>query len=213
SRIVCLWDTETGQPLNIFVGHTHIVSEIAFSPDGKQIISGSHDNTVRLWIGLDEQNLLKEGCDKLQFHPDLVTPQKNNQDNKAGEACLKYADWEDKTKAEFMVRQGRAISQQEPNLKNAVKKFKEAQKLNPDIDLNPDTEVIDKDPTTVAHLLAAQAKVSQGGKLARKGKIKEAISTYQEAQKLNPDIDLNPNTREIDKEPKTVAQQLAPDSK
>ncbi|WP_158517387.1 caspase family protein [Moorena producens] len=151
---VRLWDTETGQLLHTLEGHTDDVTDIAFSPDGQQILSGSKDNTVRLWLGLNWQNLLKEGCNQLQFHPDLVVP-KNNE---AGEACLKHASWDDKAKADFLVRQGRAILQKEPNIKSAVKKFKKAQKLYPDIDLNPDTEEIDKDPKIVAHLLAQNSK-------------------------------------------------------
>ena len=212
-RTVRLWDTETGQTLHTLEGHTKGLTDIAFSRDGKQILSGSWDNTVRLWRGGNWKDWLKEGCNQLQFHPDLVAPQ-NNQDNKAGEACLKYASWEDKAKADFLVRQGRAfISQKEPNIKSAIKKFKKAQKLYPDIDLNPETREIDKDPKIVAHLLAAQAKVQFGAILAIEGKIKEAISVYQEAQKLNPDIDLNPKTKEIDKDPKTVAPYLAAQEK
>ncbi|NEO50755.1 MAG: hypothetical protein F6K55_44420 [Moorea sp. SIO4A3] len=106
-----------------------------------------------MWRGGNWKDWLKEACDQLQFHPDLVAPK----NNKAGEACLKHASWKDKAKAEFMVRQGRAfISQKEPNIKSAVKKFKKAQKLNPDIDLNPDTEEIDKDPKIVAQQLAPE---------------------------------------------------------
>ncbi|NEO96506.1 MAG: tetratricopeptide repeat protein, partial [Moorea sp. SIO3G5] len=131
-----------------------------------------------------------------------------------GEACLKHASWDDKAKADFMVRLGRAISsQKEPNIKSAVKKFKKAQTLYPDIDLNPDTEEIDKDPKIVAHLLAAPVKIQFGAILAEEGKIKEAISVYQEAQKLNLDIDLNPDTEEIDKDPKIVAYLLAAPAK
>ncbi|NEO41626.1 MAG: peptidase C14 [Moorea sp. SIOASIH] len=148
-----LWDTESGQPLHTLHGHTDGVNVIAFSPDGKQILSGSRDNTVRIWRNYSWQEALKEGCNQLQFHPDLVAPK----NNKAGEACLKYAGWEDKTKADFLVRQGRAfVLQKEPNFNNAVKKFKKAQKLNPDIDLNPSTKEIDKDPKTVAQQLAQE---------------------------------------------------------
>ena len=30
-------------------GHTNYVTSVAFSPDGTRIVSGSHDNTVRVW--------------------------------------------------------------------------------------------------------------------------------------------------------------------
>ncbi|EGJ34237.1 MULTISPECIES: caspase family protein [Moorena] len=154
-----LWNTQSGQLLHTYEGHTAPVNGIALSRDGNKILSGSLDNTVRLWRNYTWQEALKEGCNQLQFHPDLAAPQNhqdNKKDNKAGEACLKYADWDDKAKADFLVRQGKAILQKEQNIKAAVKKFKKAQKLYPDIDLNPYTEEIDKDPKTVAKQLASE---------------------------------------------------------
>ncbi|KAJ2924132.1 hypothetical protein H1R20_g12960, partial [Candolleomyces eurysporus] len=46
-----LWEiSKTGQPaLEPMTGHSDYVRSVAFSPDGKYIVSGSDDNTIRLW--------------------------------------------------------------------------------------------------------------------------------------------------------------------
>ncbi|KIM28375.1 hypothetical protein M408DRAFT_23765, partial [Serendipita vermifera MAFF 305830] len=47
---VRVWDAETGQAVGApFQGHSDPVTSVAFSPDGKRIVSGSDDNTVQTW--------------------------------------------------------------------------------------------------------------------------------------------------------------------
>jgi WD40 repeat protein len=43
-----LWDL-AGNCLQTFVGHTAEVSSANFSPDGKQIVSASWDESLKLW--------------------------------------------------------------------------------------------------------------------------------------------------------------------
>ena len=43
-----MWNTSTGLPAHLR-GHTDYVSSVTFSPDGKTLVSGSVDKTIRLW--------------------------------------------------------------------------------------------------------------------------------------------------------------------
>ncbi|THU82460.1 WD40 repeat-like protein, partial [Dendrothele bispora CBS 962.96] len=45
-----IWDSQTGQPVGQpLEGHTQEVNSVAYSPDGRYIVSGSWDKTIRIW--------------------------------------------------------------------------------------------------------------------------------------------------------------------
>ncbi|MBX3080515.1 MAG: protein kinase [Anaerolineae bacterium] len=47
--VITLWDATTGEALRTFKGHSGPVNSLAFSPDGKLLISTSDDTTLMLW--------------------------------------------------------------------------------------------------------------------------------------------------------------------
>ncbi len=47
--VVKLWETDAYQCINTLQKHSDWVSSIAFSPDSRNLASGSYDGTIRLW--------------------------------------------------------------------------------------------------------------------------------------------------------------------
>ncbi|MHC4731676.1 MAG: HEAT repeat domain-containing protein, partial [Planctomycetota bacterium] len=48
-RTARLWGAANGEALRRFEGHTGPVLEVAFSPDGRRVLTGSLDQAVRIW--------------------------------------------------------------------------------------------------------------------------------------------------------------------
>src|SRR6185369_12668791 len=44
-----LWELPNGKLRRTLSGHTNSIASLAFSTDGKLLVSGSHDHSVRLW--------------------------------------------------------------------------------------------------------------------------------------------------------------------
>ena len=49
AREINLWDIGTGDITETFTGHADDIFPIVFSPDGKVLISGGDDDTIRAW--------------------------------------------------------------------------------------------------------------------------------------------------------------------
>jgi WD40 repeat protein len=46
---VRMWDASSGKPVTQLAQHSGAVSSVWFSPDGRQLVTKSHDGTARLW--------------------------------------------------------------------------------------------------------------------------------------------------------------------
>jgi WD40 repeat protein len=57
-------DVNAGLKLRILIGHTKPVNNLAFSPDGQLLLTGSEDGTVRLW-NISYQSLIAQACQRL----------------------------------------------------------------------------------------------------------------------------------------------------
>ncbi len=59
---VRVWDLATGRELRRFEGHLGRVKAIAFTPDGRSVVSGSEDATALVWDVSDLKDSLKPGA-------------------------------------------------------------------------------------------------------------------------------------------------------
>ncbi|CAN0304074.1 unnamed protein product, partial [Ectocarpus fasciculatus] len=48
-KAIRVWDLATGVALALFKGHKDDVESIDFSAEGSALVSGSKDNTVKIW--------------------------------------------------------------------------------------------------------------------------------------------------------------------
>ncbi|MDJ0581918.1 caspase family protein [Crocosphaera sp.] len=142
-KTVKVWSPQ-GKLLHTLEGHQNTVWTVDITPEGN-IVSGSLDKTVKIWRGGDWSDWLEVGCERLQFHPVLLSVASVDMEDeakseaetaeKAAETCLKYGGWNNEEKAEFLVRKGFAIAEETGDIKAANRKLKSAKKLDKELDI------------------------------------------------------------------------------
>lgn len=95
------------------------------------------------------------------------------------------------------------------SIDESIDLFKEALAMNPDIDFNPRTGVLDQNPEKAAKEIAAIARVRRARRLAEEGNVQRATELLTEALSLNPMVDLKEDTEEVEQDPKAVAEIIA----
>ncbi|MCI0348563.1 MAG: hypothetical protein L0Z53_03980, partial [Acidobacteriales bacterium] len=65
--MAALWEVSSGRFLGDFTGHKQAVVSVAFSPDGKTLVTGGNDGTVRFWNLQTRQEVLSFA--QLGLHP------------------------------------------------------------------------------------------------------------------------------------------------
>jgi WD40 repeat protein len=74
-RTVRVWEVATRRPLLTLSGHEDVVTQVAYSPDGRQLATASRDRSVRSWDTSTGENVLAlrghtTGVSGLAFSPD-----------------------------------------------------------------------------------------------------------------------------------------------
>ena len=141
---VRLWEKD-GTLITTLEGHSGRVLHVTYSPDGQTLASASVDRTVRLWE-FSPVTLADRGCqwlsDYLVQHPDELATL---------ELC--HIPQRLQAAAGTLVVQGRQLARQ-GKTEAAISAFQNALELDPNIDLNSNTEAIENDPEAVAETLS-----------------------------------------------------------
>jgi WD40 repeat protein len=74
---VRIWDAASERTIQVLPGRGSSVTSVAYSPDGKYIVTGSGNNTARIWdvriVTMSPEDLLVETCKRYLPSASILT--------------------------------------------------------------------------------------------------------------------------------------------
>ncbi|WP_341531486.1 WD40 repeat domain-containing protein (plasmid) [Nostoc sp. UHCC 0302] len=172
-----VWDL-AGKQIAELKGHTSTVRNASFSADGKHIVTASTDGTARVWRVDSLNELLSRGCQWLNDY--LVI---NPKDLQTLTVCQNKSNL--MAAAPFLVKEGEQEAKS-GNIENAIATFQTALKWSPNLKFDPKVKA-----TVLANRSKAERLIQEAKKIVDEGKVKEALVAYNEAQKLDPQVEIS----------------------
>jgi len=192
---VKLWDLSTRkEELITFRGHTDKVMSVAFSPDGKTLVAGCADETVKFWNVFTGQEVLTLRANlgsvrSVGFAPDCKTVITGHWRDDGRVIKLWHTAKDEEILIQSMSPDARTLFEEakslasEENLEGAVAKLREIKALTPNLNLDPEAEVL---------RLRIQSLIDFGRKLAGEKNFQDAVATFSKVRELNPKLALDP---------------------
>ena len=163
---------------NQLKGHTGYVLNASFSADGKQIVTASDDNTARVWRVDKLDELLSHGCQWLDDY--LVI---NPKDLQTLTVCQNKSNLT--AAAPFLVKEAEKEAKS-GNVETAITTFQTALKWNPSLKFDPRVKAAE-----FANIGKAERLIQEGERIVKENKFQQAVANYNEAQKLDPQIEIS----------------------
>jgi WD40 repeat protein/tetratricopeptide (TPR) repeat protein len=162
-----------GEFVQMFTAPEHFFPfSLRFSPDGTTLATGHRWGKILLW-NLDLAALVQTGCERsaafLQSHPEIL-----------GELPLCHTPERLQQSATVLVNQA-IVQARQGNRDAALQTFQQALAWNPNLDLDPQTEV-----RKFIRQGEANRLLEEGDRLASEGDLAAATEKYQAAKTLDP---------------------------
>jgi WD40 repeat protein len=87
-----IWELPTGALLHDFKAHVEAILDIAFTPDGRRLVSASHDKTVKIWDAADGGEVLTFRGHLGRVHALAVSPDGGRIASAGGDGTVKVWD-------------------------------------------------------------------------------------------------------------------------